>query len=99
MARDAAIESPTPTEALVASVWCDVLELDEVSVSDNFFRVGGHSLAAVQVVHELGARIGVELELEEFFDLDTLEQVAAELDRRRSAGQEREESSSYEGEL
>lgn len=97
--RPAPAEPRTPTEALVAAVWCEVLELDGVSVSDNFFEVGGHSLAAAQVVYELGARTGVELELETFFDLDTLGQIAAELDQRRSASPGADGAQVYEGEL
>jgi mycobactin peptide synthetase MbtE len=95
----------TPTETLVAAVWRDVLQLDEVSTRDNFFEVGGHSLVAVQVLHELGARTGVELDLETFFDLETLGEVAAQLDRRRGEtwlpGETPDPSLSYgyEGEL
>ena len=98
-ASDVRIEPRTPTEVLVATVWRDVVELDEVFITDNFFAVGGHSLAAAQVVRELGVRTGVELDLETFFDLDTLEQVAAEIDRRRSVSETPDPSRVYEGEL
>jgi acyl carrier protein len=93
-----ALVPPTPTETLVAAVWCELLQLDAVSLDDNFFEVGGHSLAAVQVVQELAARMGVELDLETFFDLETLQQVAAELDRRRPVSQG-EDVQLFEGEL
>jgi acyl carrier protein len=88
----------TPTEALVGAVWCKLLELDAVSVTDNFFEIGGHSLAAAQVVHELAARTGIELELEMFFDLDTLADIAAEVDRRQADSLGRQ-SNLFEGEL
>lgn len=88
----------TPTEALVAAVWRELLQLDAVSITDNFFEVGGHSLVATQVVHELNARTGVELELETFFDLDTLAHVAAELDRRQLVNHN-DEAQIFEGEL
>lgn len=78
----------TPTEELVAEVWRDLLRLDAVDVTEDFFVVGGHSLVAVQVVHQLRERTGLPLELEEFFDLATVEDVAAALDHRRAAGQE-----------
>jgi acyl carrier protein len=96
--NEGVIRPPTPMEALVAATWCHVLKLEEVSLTDNFFEVGGHSLAAARVVHEIGAQTGVQLELEAFFDLDTLQQVAAEIDRRL-ANQDQDESQIYEGEL
>ena len=71
----------TRTEQLVAQVWCGLLELDHVEVTDDFFAVGGHSLIAVQAVYQLSERTGVELDLESFFDLATVEEVAAELDQ------------------
>lgn len=76
----------TPTEDLVAEVWCELLNLDQVDVTDDFFAIGGHSMVAVQAVYQLSERIGVELELESFFDLATVEEVAAELDQLKMRG-------------
>ncbi|WP_027341360.1 phosphopantetheine-binding protein [Hamadaea tsunoensis] len=73
----------TPTEALVAEVLCKMLEVDSVDVSQDFFELGGHSLLAVQVVHELSERTRLDLDLESFFDLATVDRIAAEIDRRR----------------
>ena len=89
----------TPTEALVAEVWCELLELDAVDLSEGFFEVGGHSMVAVQVVYEIERRTGIPLDLESFFDLSTVTDVAAELDRLRSAGAGQDAGGIEEGEL
>ncbi|MFP5265362.1 MAG: amino acid adenylation domain-containing protein, partial [Blastocatellia bacterium] len=39
-----------PVEEAVAGIYCEVLDLEQVSVHDNFFDLGGHSLLATQVV-------------------------------------------------
>lgn len=74
----------TPTEALVAQVWRELLELDDFDLAEDFFELGGHSMVAVQVVYELEQRTGIPLELASFFDLATVPEVAAELDRLRA---------------
>ena len=88
----------TPTEELVAQVWRELLEVDTVDVTEDFFELGGHSMLAVQVVYQLSDRTGVELALEAFFDLGTVAEVAAELDRVRAGGPA-EPHEVYEGEL
>jgi acyl carrier protein len=74
----------TPTEELVAQVWRELLELSTFDLDEDFFELGGHSMVAVQVVYELEQRTGVPLELASFFDLATVPEVAAELDRLRA---------------
>lgn len=89
----------TPTETLVAQVWCELLGLDAVAAADDFFEVGGHSLAAVQVIYEIESRTGISLDLDAFFDLSTVADVAAELDRLRSQGTAQPRTDVDEGEL
>ena len=47
----------TPTERLVARIWAEILEVDDVAVRDSFFGLGGHSLTAGQVVARIGEQV------------------------------------------
>src|SRR5258705_9985951 len=47
---DEHVEPATPTEALLAQIWCDVLGVERVGVHDDFFRLGGDSILSLQVV-------------------------------------------------
>jgi amino acid adenylation domain-containing protein len=70
----------TLTEQLLASIWLEVLQVDQVGAHDNFFELGGHSLLAVQVVVRIRAQLQVDLPLATIFDFPTLAQLATQLD-------------------
>ncbi|MGV1008333.1 MAG: SDR family NAD(P)-dependent oxidoreductase [Dermatophilaceae bacterium] len=72
----------TEIERQVAAVWQEVLGLDEVGVDDDFFAVGGHSLAAVQIGTRLQQTVGVELDLNAFFESPTIAAAAAAIGER-----------------
>lgn len=51
----------TTTERIIAEVWAEVLNLDEVGRHDNFFDLGGHSVLATQAVARLCVALGRHL--------------------------------------
>lgn len=71
----------TETERQLADIWKDVLGVARVSVHDNFFDVGGHSLLSVRVVSRVDKLMGVRLNQANMV-LQTLEQLAAEIERQ-----------------
>ncbi len=83
--RDDHVPPRTPSEELVAEVWRSLLGLDRVSVHDNFLDVGGHSLVGIRALLQIERRTGVRLH-PNILTLQTLEQIAAELDRATDAG-------------
>ncbi|MFI5587249.1 amino acid adenylation domain-containing protein [Amycolatopsis sp. NPDC051758] len=48
--HDSHAEARTATERALARVWADVLGLDRIGVHDDFFRLGGDSILAIQIV-------------------------------------------------
>jgi acyl carrier protein len=53
-----------------------VLKVGEVSVRDAFFDLGGHSMAALQVVEAIAERLGVALPADVVFNAPTLAELA-----------------------
>ncbi|WP_369211093.1 type I polyketide synthase [Streptomyces flavofungini] len=70
----------TDRERVVAEVWQEILGVEGIGVDDDFFALGGHSLAAVQIGTRLTNRLGTELDLRAFFDLPTVAHTAALLE-------------------
>ncbi|MGK5533234.1 phosphopantetheine-binding protein, partial [Streptomyces sp. URMC 129] len=67
----------TDQERAVAEIWQEILGVDRVGVDDDFFALGGHSLAAVQIGTRIRARFGAELDLRRFFDAPTVAHTVA----------------------
>ncbi|WP_329793961.1 amino acid adenylation domain-containing protein [Lentzea sp. DG1S-22] len=72
----------TPDEVLVARIWRDLLEQEQVGTEDNFFTLGGHSLLATRLVHQLAAELGTDVPLRLVFDHPTLGELARHLPRQ-----------------
>jgi non-ribosomal peptide synthetase component F len=68
-----------PDEELVAEVWRQVLELDDIGRDDDFFDLGGDSLLAGQVLNRLRERAGTGLSLRLVFENSRLADLAAAL--------------------
>jgi len=75
----------TPSEEAVAGIWAELLGLDRVGIHDNFLDVGGHSLVGIRVLVRIKQETGVRLEANDL-TLQTLEQLAAEIDRQNGDG-------------
>ena len=74
--------SKTPIERLLVGIWADVLRLDEASVSiqDNFFDVGGHSLTGTVMLSRIQKEFGIELSLQSLFERPTIAELSAHLE-------------------
>jgi amino acid adenylation domain-containing protein len=84
--RDGDVVAPrTEVETELAAIVSSLLGVDEVSVQDNFFLLGGHSLLGTQLIVRVRDVFGVELSLRTLFDAPTIADLAAEIERARLA--------------
>jgi len=84
--RDGDVVAPrTDVETELAAILSSLLGVDEVSVQDNFFLLGGHSLLGTQLIARVRDVFGVELSLRTLFDAPTIADLAAEIERARMA--------------
>lgn len=74
----------TKEEELVASIWADVLQIENINDTDNFFELGGHSLIAVQVMARIEKETGKRLPLSTLFECSTVQKLAKLLETDKS---------------
>ncbi|NPU93703.1 MAG: amino acid adenylation domain-containing protein, partial [Gammaproteobacteria bacterium] len=65
----------TEKEKILAQIWCQVLNLEEVGIRDNFFELGGDSILSIQIISraKLG---GLHLTTKQIFENQTIEELA-----------------------
>ena len=70
--------SPTnATERRLVAAWEKVLDIRPIGIHDNFFDLGGHSLAAMRVVSQVIRTFQLELPLQSLFQSPTIAGMAA----------------------
>ncbi len=63
------------TERYYANLWCELIKLKEVSVEDNFFDIGGHSLLALTFMSRVKKEQQIELTITSLM-MNTLGQLS-----------------------
>ncbi|MFE0751733.1 amino acid adenylation domain-containing protein [Gordonia sp. NPDC058843] len=77
----------TPVEEIVAGVFADVLSVDAaVGADDDFFELGGNSLAATRVVARIGAALDTTIPVSLIFEASTVTRLAARAESHADTG-------------
>ena len=66
----------TEVEKQLATLWCELLQLEEVGIDDSFFDLGGNSLAAVRMANQYHARFGQEISPVKIFQYPTIAKLS-----------------------
>jgi acyl carrier protein len=80
--RDDDFAAPgSPIEKKLSDIVCTLLKLNEVSINDNFFLLGGHSLLGTQLIVKIRSAFGVDVALRTLFDAPTIGGLSNEIER------------------
>src|SRR5579871_5058292 len=61
----------TDMEIAVCRIWEELLELERVGMTDDFFRIGGNSILAIQVAHRMSKLLGCAVNVADIFEYPT----------------------------
>ena len=76
----------TPLEDTIATVWQDLLNVEQVDLYDNFFEQGGHSLLATQLLGRLRIACDVDVPMRALFAAPTVAGLARYIQQARQRG-------------
>jgi amino acid adenylation domain-containing protein len=66
------IAPQTELEQALASIWSEILKIDNIGIYDNFFKLGGHSLLATQVISRIRRAYNIDISLRSLFEQPTI---------------------------
>lgn len=76
------VQSSNEKERLMVEIWKQILHIDEVSVIDNFFDLGGDSIKAIQIQIEL-AKKGYKLSIRDIMHYSSLKELCNHIEENQ----------------
>ncbi|MEM8778036.1 MAG: amino acid adenylation domain-containing protein [Cyanobacteria bacterium P01_G01_bin.49] len=73
----------TATEESVAQIFAQVLEIEQISIHDDFFDLGGHSLLATRLIAQLLEIFPVDVTIIDLFEAPTVAGLAERIDNKQ----------------
>lgn len=70
------VKPTTQVEEKLVEIWKQVLGVQQIGVTDDFFHIGGHSLGVMQVYSKLKDTFNKEISITELLRLRTIRQIA-----------------------
>jgi acyl carrier protein len=70
----------TATEEVITGIWNDVLQIKSVGTKEDFFDLGGTSLALLRILGRVNERFNVSLDGSELVDEPTIARLASCVD-------------------
>jgi acyl carrier protein len=63
-------------ETFLAEIWAEVLAIGPVGINDDFFDLGGHSVAASRIISRVRQQFDLDLPVRAIFDAPTVARMA-----------------------
>ncbi|CAI2767079.1 non-ribosomal peptide synthetase [Flavobacterium collinsii] len=67
----------TEIEKVLVTIWQDLLNVEQVGVTDDFFELGGHSLLAVRLLSAIKTTLNVAITITDIFDYTNISALAS----------------------
>lgn len=84
------IESPTnEIEEKLVGIWCKILKQEKIGIGEIFFELGGDSLKATYIIHEINKAFNTNVKIVDLFNKTTIKELANYIEGLDSSSIER----------
>lgn len=66
----------TELEKQLCKIWEETLEVEQVGIFDNYYRIGGNSIHAVKLVTAINQQLGLGIQIRDIFEQKSVEGLA-----------------------
>lgn len=73
------------TERILTEIWCEILNLDFVSIHDKFFDIGGTSLLAIYTLNKIKKQFNISISIVILFQYPTIKSFAEFLNSKSTS--------------
>ena len=80
------VEPRNEMEEIIARLWQELLKIEQIGIYDNFFKLGGDSLIAIQLSTRLREELGVDLTVHNLFDEPVIASLAKRIQELQEFG-------------
>ena len=74
------IAPSTETEKKLEKIWCDILDMEQVSINSDFFDLGGDSLCSIKLVSEVYSVFNIKIGIKDIFKASKIKSLAELID-------------------
>jgi acyl carrier protein len=75
------VSSPqTEVEEIIASIWTEIFNIPKISINDNFFDLGGHSLMAIRIIERIQDSFQIDLPFNLIFKSPSIAKLAEQVE-------------------
>ncbi|MCE0559428.1 non-ribosomal peptide synthetase, partial [Motilimonas sp. E26] len=74
------VKPRTDLELSISLIWAQLLGVEDISINDDFFELGGNSILVTKLISKINQLFSIELELRAFFNNTTIESISRMVD-------------------
>jgi acyl-coenzyme A synthetase/AMP-(fatty) acid ligase/acyl carrier protein len=69
-------EAPTnEIEEKLVAIWQEILDIEQISINDNFFQLGGHSLKMIVLMNKIKEHFDVDIKVDYLYQTPTISDI------------------------
>ncbi|WP_299249782.1 non-ribosomal peptide synthetase, partial [uncultured Aquimarina sp.] len=85
---DSYVAPTTPIQKELCNIWQEVLGIDTIGITDDFFKIGGDSISAIEIARKMGKYLEQEIGVTDVFDCKNIKILSEKFNLENSLNPE-----------